>query len=650
MKIKRVIGRLAPRWIALLLVGLVGAIGAFIVVQQRNGALVPEFVSKASVEIPIAETGADPRSRTAIPDELAVALGMAETVNEEALKQVGNIVEIDTDAGTLVFTSTAPTEVGAIAEAVGLRAAYVAEDPVFDSDSELAKKLAEADKISTRLDELIPDPEPVDELTAEESAIADAQLEILTARQDALNGKIGELQTNRLETEDADELDAIDEDLDKYQTQLQELLVELIPLQAAQDQQQQVTNDQNEDPYADLPIADQWSIEALQERLNTLETESSPLIVSSVTGQAIDLPDTVTSNQTPRRIPIPIAVVAGFIVGFIACSVVLVLLDRARGIVWATGDVKTLPVLTEAPGYSLGSSELTEIERQRRKKSVQAIRSAIISAANREGTVVGFGAPLSTDSLVREDLAYDVAASVAAVGRSVLVVDLGFREKSGLETFLMGEGGGLRELFDSVADDEETIRQRAASVIAAADNLGPGLDVLVADANVIDPADILAGRPLSELLEQGRRQYDIVIVVQPTTTIVSGAGVDAYLQQQIIVATRGKTTVSEIAAEAIPLNASHVQLVAVAIVVPDPGSNRRKGTDSSSYSQSREEAPDPYYAEQPRAGEEENVAAASGARRTSAPRGGTDRLRALESYSVDESAFLKASEPPADSA
>lgn len=657
MKIKRIIGRLAPRWIALLLAGLVGAAGAFIFAQQRNSEVVPVYAAQASVEIPVADTATDSRggrSSDAVPDELAVALDIAETVNEEALMEEGKTVETDTEQGTLVFTATAPTEAGAIADAINLRSAYVAADPIFDADSELAKKLNEADEISARLDDLIPEPvEPV-EPTAEEVAIAEAQLEILTARETSLNAKIAELSDLRIDATDEAEIAAIDEDLAKYQEQLRVLLIELRPLQVVEEPPAQTAQD--EDPLLDaLPTSDQWTIQALQARLAELETESAGLIVASVTGQNVVLPETMVTDQTPRRMPIPFAVIAGFIAGLILWSAVVVMFDRAKGVVWAAGDVKALPVLTEAPAYSLGSSDLTDIERQRRKKSVQAIRSAIISASQGEGTVVGFAAPLSTESLVREDLAYDVAASVSAVGRTVLVVDLGFREKSGLEAFLMGEGGGLRELFDSVADDEETIKRRAASVLAGADTLSPGLDVLVADADVIDPADILAGRPLSELLDQARQHYDIVIVVQPTTTVVSGAGVDAYLQQQVIVATRGKTTVSEIAAEAIPISASRVQLVGIAIAVPELGFGKsRRDSESSVYSQSKESPPDSYYPEPESRSAGNKIASASGGRNEGSegttPGRTVDRLRALETYTVDESAFAKSSEPPADSA
>ncbi len=643
MELRRVVGRLAPRWLVLVIAGLVAAAGAFIFVQQRNGDVEPVYNAEASVEIPVAVVSDGRGPSSDIPPELAEALAIAEQVNEEELRRIDRFVNADAETGTLIFTAIEETQSDAIAAAVNMRALYVDADPSFDADAVLKKNLAEADIISKRLEELVPTPAPVVEKTPEEIAVAEAQLELLNAQQAAITAKISELSSDRVETTDSGEISDIEDDLDNLKVQLEELLVILIPLQAAAEP---VVVEEDVEP--DLPLPEKWTVAALEGRLTDLETESAALIVAGVTGADIELPDTAVTDESPNIVPIWLGIFVGFFAGVVIWSAVLIAWDRFRGVVWHTSDVKGLAVLTEGPAYSLGSDNLTDAERQRRKRSVQAIRSSIIRASREEeGVVVGFAAPSSTDSLVREDLAYDVAASVSAVGRSVLVVDLGFRPKTGLETFLMGEGGGLRELFDSVVSDEETIRNRAAAVIAAADTLSPGLDVLVADADVIDPADILAGRPLSELLDQAREGYDFVIVIQPSTSVVSGAGVDAYLQQQIIVCTRGKTSVREIEAEAIPPTAPHVQMVAVAILIPDAPSGAVRNEESQSSVQS-------LGAQSGSSFGRHDDAEMAGAKRASVSRSvgdsKVDRIRRLESYSVDESSFIESSKPPADSA
>jgi hypothetical protein len=215
---------------------------------------------------------------------------------------------------------------------------------------------------------------------------------------------------------------------------------------------------------------------------------------------------------------------------------------------------------------------------------------------------------------------------------------------------MANDGSGLRHLFDSVAADENTIRERASAAIESADRRSHGLDVLTADSDVIDPADILAGRPLSELLNQARDEYDVVLVIQPTTTVNSGAGVDAYLQQQVIVCTRGKTRVSEINTVAIPSDAAHVQLVGAAILVPIAGNARSRRQGPPGMGNLDETSAGMYAAsgtEDRGLGRVSSKLKRLGPNEKETVEASRDRLRALDSYSVEESALLQ-SEPSSE--
>ena len=644
MELKRVVGRLGPRWPVLVIVGLIAAIIAFVFVQQRNAEVEPVYRATASVEIEVAPPEGGGRPTTEIPEELATAYELAQTVNEEQLASPTRELEADSETNMLTFVAIARTEEEAIAGALSMRADYVAADSNFDVNAELEEKLSEAEVISARLDDLIPDPEDPVLPTAEEAASSESQLTLLQSRETAINSKINELQDTLLDTTDSEEISGINSELESLRARLEELLVTLRPLEAAAAEAAEAANPQDQEQVdtidPSLPIADQWSIQALQARLDELQIESQNLIVASVTGAGIELPDVEVVDESPSITPTWLGLLVGFLVGVILWSAVLIGFDRARGIIWQAGDIKTLPVLAEGPGVSINATDITDLDRQRRKRSVQAIRSAIIGAGRiGGGTIVGFASPPSTDPDVRDDLAFDVASSLSAVGRSVLLVDLGFTGNS-LSAGPIHDRSGLRELFDSVTDDEATIRERAAIAIQQAERRTQGLDVLTADSDVIDPADILAGRPLTELLEQARERYDIVAVIQPTTTVNSGAGVDAYLQQQVIVGTRGKTRMSEINSTAIARDAAHVQMVGVALLIPgasqDKGRSRNAGVDGAigdgvgqgEFGERRGKVSSAFK----RLGNEKESEKS------------LERLRSLESYSVEESALLQSSE------
>lgn len=641
-------GRLAPRWPVLIIAGLIGAIAAFVFVGQRNAEVEPVYSAEAAVTLPTIEVDDGRGPANAVSGELNTALELAKTVNETELRRDNRFVEADGATNTLVFEAIESTEEAAINAAQAMRQAYVNEDPAFDVDSELEKKLDEASVISGRLDDLIPEELPPVVAPIEETAAADAQLSVLQSQRGALEAKISELHDTRIDAEPEDIAD-IDASIERFQGELATLLVQLRPLEdaaAAAAAEGTGTSGEGTDQapdYGDLPLADQWSIQALEARLAELQTESASLIVASVTGTGIVLPDAEVIDESPSVTPTWLGLLVGFLAGIVLWSAVLLGFDRMRGIVWQAGDIKNVSVLAEGPAIAMNDRDATDLELHRRKRSVQAVRSAIIGAGRLgQGTIVGFASPPSTDPDVRDDLARDVAASLSAVGRSVLVVDLGF---TGTSPGRATDGSGLRALFHSVADDENTVRERAAAAIDSADRRAPGLDVLTADSDVIDPADILAGRPLTELLNQARDQYDVVLVIQPTTTVNSGAGVDAYLQQQVIVCTRGKTRVAELLTIAIPRDAAHVQLVGAAILVPYSGDRPRRPAERV-----EDEGQPGHYAASGTDGRGVGKAPSKLKRLAPNERGqgdpSRDRLRALESYSVEETALLQSESTP----
>lgn len=726
MELRRVVTSLASRWWVLAIVGLIGALIAAVFVQQRNSNLEPLWRAETSISVPVPEE--DGRPTGEIPDELSAALEIAQLANEDMVRLDTRFIEADAANGTLVFVALDRTEEAASAAADEMRDAYIAADPNFDADAELQALLDEATTIEETLEEIIPTTTTEAPPTAEEQAEMEAQATVLQVQQEALLAAMNEVAALKVDAETTSEINDYDEQLADYADQLFDVLLQLAPLQPEEPEETTTppVEDGQEEVDPDLSIADQWTVQALESRLAALEEQSASLIVAGVTGEALDLPAPEAIDESPTAIPTWLALLAGFLAGALIGAAVLLVRDRVKGLVWHAADVTNLAVLAEPPAMALDSDELTELDRQRRKRGVQAIRSAIIGAGSLEtGTVVGFAAPLSTDSHVLEDLAYDIATSLSSVGRSVLLVDLGFTAKSQRSRH-SGAMGGLRDLFESVADDEETIRSRAEAVIGAADEVSPGLEVLVADPDIIEPADILAGRPLGELLEQARAQYDIVAVIQPTTGVGPGVVIDTHLQQQIIVCTRGRTTISEIAREAVPTTGVQNKVVGVVLVAPTtrrptpvtivrpaparkaatrpepvvqpvaepepvpepevvatpaPKPEREKVAAAKTVAPAAAKAEEPAIVEpeepEPLAEEPEPVlapaaqsktAAAAPRRRpaeraTPAPRrrrssrskqetseAAAERLRALETYSVDESLYIKTPESPADSA
>jgi len=141
MELKRVMGRLAPRWPVLIIAGLIGAIAAFVFVNQRNSEVEPVYSAEAVVALPSttdeADDGRGPAN--AVSGELNTALELAKTVNEPELRRDNRFVEADGETNSLIFEAIETTEEAAINAAQAMRQAYVDEDPAFDVNEELEK-------------------------------------------------------------------------------------------------------------------------------------------------------------------------------------------------------------------------------------------------------------------------------------------------------------------------------------------------------------------------------------------------------------------------------------------------------------------------------------------------------------------------------
>jgi hypothetical protein len=248
-----------------------------------------------------------------------------------------------------------------------------------------------------------------------------------------------------------------------------------------------------------------------------------------------------------------------------------------RGVVWGGDDLADLVVLAKGPSGSLLAQDQSDAAREERKKVVQAARTAIMNSETAgHGSVVGFVSPPTTESLTSEALAFDVASSIGAVGRKVMVIDLAFSDQARETTAKHAEvDEALRLLFASGDSDLATIRSLATDVIAHAQGLTPSVAALVAESGTVDPSDILAGRPLGELVDQASLLYDFVLVVQPPRNLVPGSdSLHLLVQQQVLVATRGRTTVAELTSE-VGANASGRPRILGVVLLTKSGLFRR---------------------------------------------------------------------------
>jgi hypothetical protein len=547
---------LAARWWFILAFALLGGFVAYTLVVDSNEGIEPQFRAEAVVFI----TNPEDDSRDVdeiLTEDHTVALEIANSVNATALRDQTNRISGTPADGALTFVSMGRTAEEAATEAEEMRAAYVAADPRFGTETQLEQNFAEAAVLERRLDDLTPSTTLPDTAPSEATADRAAQIAILEARVGAIQSEVNTIAAQLLDTTDSEEIAQLETRLVELQGSLTTLYIELQPLQGDEVQAE-------EEPS--VPITDTWTIQAIENRLAELQVESARVIIDEINSSVLELADADVIDETASEQSLPIWLLSGLTAGALLAAALVIIRDRSRRTIWHSRDLVGIPVIAEGPRERESVLESSQTLRRLRRQAIQTIRSAIVSSlSDTEGSVVGFVGPQTTSSRALKDLSYEVSASMAGIGRSVLMVDVGFAALPGDDPAFEG-GFGLTQLVGSVSDQDARIDERVTSVLDSASSMSPGLDILFADPDRVDPIDLLDGKPFKRLLERSIEVYDVVILVSPPDDIASATRITTSLQQQVIVATRGKTSLDEIEAEAILGSPSGLRLRGVVLL------------------------------------------------------------------------------------
>jgi tyrosine-protein kinase Etk/Wzc len=170
-------------------------------------------------------------------------------------------------------------------------------------------------------------------------------------------------------------------------------------------------------------------------------------------------------------------------------------------------------------------------------EELRALRTGVefaLQRATNNVVAVGSAAPRAGKSFVSVNLAHLLAA---AHGR-VLLVDGDLRR------------GMLHRYFGLTAEPgiSDVVRGEATLDQAVRPTEHASLDLLPAGARVPNPAELLAGAPFGQLLEQVRGRYDIIVVdTPPILSVTDSALVGRYAGVNLLVVRVREQTVSEVA-------------------------------------------------------------------------------------------------------
>lgn len=270
-------------------------------------------------------------------------------------------------------------------------------------------------------------------------------------------------------------------------------------------------------------LIDSLRLQQLQLRWQELATQLENLrglaVASPVAAQPVsETSDSPMTNQL-------LALVAAMVV----VLMVLVGLERTRGIVWSAGEVDNeMPVLAELPPRALHTLKAPTadpwyitVAGGRRKAAIQLLRSQLDSYKN---PVVAFsGSAVYDDDTL--DLASDVALAAAVSGRSVLLIDATFSGINQRVEFGDSEVT-LHSILTDASDDPQAAIADFKSLLTSLPETYRDLRSLRSAFGVVDATDVMAGQPFEWLLEVARENFDVVLIAgtafgEPTSYVLA---------------------------------------------------------------------------------------------------------------------------------
>jgi len=276
----------------------------------------------------------------------------------------------------------------------------------------------------------------------------------------------------------------------------------------------------------------------LQRRISDLQSQYIDLSLRLVDlGTTGDLNGDVTViDRTPSNVGRRIAAAGGLVVGLLIALGVVLALDAVRRPLRGTGDVVIVPslgLIEPAASKERGSAPWYAGEtKTRRKGQIQSVRAALTAAIS-SGSTLGVG-PLGVSTDDARLLAADLAASVAATGREVLLLDATFSDGLPITEY----GDASVTVTDLVSLDQPA---REAALGERAETM-PSLRGFRSGAGGVDPADLVAGRRFAGLLDDVADLGYALIVAMPATDSTVGEELTQVLDQVLLAGRLKHTT------------------------------------------------------------------------------------------------------------
>lgn len=552
----------ARRWLVLV-VALLAAGAAVVWARSHNEEVRPLFEAVAPVrfESPDARGGSN---APAVVESLDNAADIARDANSDAIAAGSGQVTVDERANELHLIARDDQRDQAGATATEMRETYflaAAEGAENVRQARMDEIVAEATDLFDRLDEL--QPNLLVEPTLSEAD--QARLDFMSAQVDALQQRssqlFGDLILAQLGDDRVGSPEEVQEELDLIELALEELRIEIVELDPTGELRSdrptgsdsatgsvtaRETSNGTEDTGSDLEL--DWTIEAINGRLDELQLEYEDLFLEqgSTTEAVSTTPGPLrVTDMTDPRLPVLLLALVGLLAGGLIAMGVVFAENRSRGRIVVAGDLPSSRLLAELPSWQQTSAKssgwpkamTSRLERlvARRLAAVKVLRQSVVGFVGQWSgpAIVGIGGS-KVDHAEVEALALDLAHSMAATDRTVLLLDLDFTSKTGgIDDW---SGTSVATILGRMRQNGGVSTTELESALLEGVPLAPSLRIITSGTPSKEPADLVLTSSFDLLLAAAKHQAEVVLAIVPESTAPEFAAVAQRLDGLVEVA------------------------------------------------------------------------------------------------------------------
>ncbi len=528
MEINRLKRVLRDRWLVVLIIAVIGAIGAFAFTGLANQQRADRWQAEAALKFQPIEG----QSLDDLADRVTNEHGFAVIAANELLADDPTAsITPDLTGARLVFSAIAESREEAGQKVADLMQAYFETDPLLAGQG-IEERLA---------------------ITTQQAVDVEQEIQELNAE---INPTLDPAVVDQIET--------LDLQIDAMQSALVSTTVEIATALAAErpallDRQAEIEENLTNlrAQRAELPtlepapptVEQQLRLQSLQNSLATLQAEFQTLYLRQLgITDNIDTEPTTLTDLTADVGNGPVNAAIGFVGGLAVALFALIFINNSRKTVWLPEDLE-VPLLADIPGRRIaggvGPAWYDNTGASPRKSAIQGLRSGVEARlAGTQGAiaVAGHHVPAATVHA----LVTDLAVSMASAGSSVLLVDADLESDAALAEYQVG-GPSLAAVL-KLSPDSLLLDREVGAVIDRAYMIRSNLAVLPSGPPPTTPADALAGRQFRAFIQEASKRFNYVVFAVGEASSTASQVAMQRVGRAFLVLTPGRSTEPQITA------------------------------------------------------------------------------------------------------